>query len=119
MMVPGLQKQFAFSWLLALHVLPEHHARGPVSGHLAPFVRCPVVRAHPPHHEHLACSAPIMAVFFLPILVNALVAGPEKALFAWMHSDGPRPRAVRQEGFVQQANLGGGFPDPFRPLALA
>jgi hypothetical protein len=24
---------------------------------------------------------------FLPILVNALVAGPEKALYQWMHAD--------------------------------
>jgi hypothetical protein len=87
MMVPGLQKQFAFSWLLgfmfylsimlgALFLVILHHlfdAQWSV----------PIRRIN----EHLACSAPIMAVFFLPILLNALLAGPEKALFAWMHSD--------------------------------
>lgn len=87
MLVPGLQKQFAFSWLLAfmfylsimlggLFLVILHHlfdAQWSV----------PIRRIN----EHLACSAPIMAVFFLPILLNALLAGPEKALFGWMHSD--------------------------------
>lgn len=93
-LVPGLQKQFAFSWLLAfmfylslmlggLFLVILHHlfdAQWSV----------PIRRIC----EHLACTAPVMAVLFLPILFNALVAGPEKALFAWMHSDPSHDHAL-------------------------
>lgn len=93
-LVPGLHKQFAFSWLLAfmfylsitlgaLFLVILHHlfdAQWSV----------PVRRIN----EHLACSAPVMAAFFLPILVNAWVAGPEKALFGWMHSDPAHDHAL-------------------------
>ncbi|MFN0069598.1 MAG: hypothetical protein ACKVYV_18425 [Limisphaerales bacterium] len=85
--IPSLQHQFAFSWLLAfmfylslmlggLFLVLLHHlfdAQWSV----------PVRRIN----EHLACSAPIMAAFFLPILLNAWIAGEEKALYGWMHAD--------------------------------
>ncbi|MBX3745180.1 MAG: hypothetical protein KF833_07700 [Verrucomicrobiae bacterium] len=92
--VPSLQKQFAFSWLLAfmfylslmlggLFLVILHHlfdAQWSV----------PIRRVT----EHLACLAPLMAVFFVPIAFNALFAGPEKALFAWMHSDAATDHAL-------------------------
>lgn len=91
---PSLQKQFAFSWLLAfmfylsimlgaLFLVILHHifdAQWSV----------PIRRIT----EHLACSAPVMAVLFVPILFNALFAGPEKALFAWMHTDASHDHAL-------------------------
>ncbi len=87
LLFPSLQKQFAFSWLLAfmfflsimlgaLFLVILHHlfdAQWSV----------PIRRIN----EHLACSAPVLAVLFIPILFNALFAGPDKALFAWMHAD--------------------------------
>jgi len=93
-LVPGLQKQFAFSWLLAfmfylslmlggLFLVILHHlfdAQWSV----------PIRRIN----EHLACSAPTLAVLFLPILANALIAGPDKALFAWMHADAAHDHAL-------------------------
>lgn len=94
MMVPGLQKQFAFSWLVAfmfylslmlggLFLVILHHL---FDAHWS----VPIRRIN----EHLACSAPVMAVFFIPILFNALFAGPEKALFAWMHADAGHDHAL-------------------------
>jgi len=91
---PSLQKQFAFSWLLAfmfylsimlgaLFLVILHHifdAQWSV----------PIRRIT----EHLSCSAPVMAVLFVPILFNALFAGPDKALFAWMHADASHDHAL-------------------------
>lgn len=86
-LIPSWQQQLAFSWLLAfmfylsimlgaLFLVILHHlfdAQWSV----------PVRRIN----EHLACSAPVMAGLFLPILFNAWVAGPEKALYGWIHAD--------------------------------
>ena len=94
LLIPGLQKQFAFSWLLAfmfylslmlggLFLVILHHlfdAQWSV----------PIRRIN----EHLACSAPLLAVLFLPILGNALFAGPEKAIFQWMHTDSAGDHAL-------------------------
>jgi hypothetical protein len=64
-LAPGLHKQFAFSWLLAF------------------MFYLSLMRLY----EHMACTSPVLAALFIPILINALIAGPEKALFQWMHSD--------------------------------
>lgn len=93
-LVPSLHKQFAFSWLLAfmfysslmlggLFLIILHHlfdAQWSV----------PIRRIY----EHLACCSPLLAVFFLPILVNALVAGPENSLYQWMHADPAHDHAL-------------------------
>ena len=82
--VPDLQKQFAFSWLLAfmfflslclgsLFLVLVHHLFD--SNWSVPIRR--VV-------EHLACLAPVMGVLFIPILVNVWVASPEKLIYGWM-----------------------------------
>lgn len=98
-LVPGLHRQFAFSWLLAfmfylsvmlggLFLVMLHHLFD--ANWSVPLRRIT---------EHLSCLSPVMAVFFLPILVNGLIAGPEKALYGWMHSDPAHdhPLAAKQE----------------------
>src|SRR5438477_3320426 len=34
--------------------------------------------------EHIACLAPMLALLFIPILLNVLLAGPETILYKWM-----------------------------------
>ncbi len=93
MLVPSLQKQFSYSWLLAfmfytslmlgsLFLTILHHlfdAQWSV----------PLRRVM----EHLACTSPLIAVFFIPILVNVLVAD-EKALYGWMQVDPSHDHAL-------------------------
>lgn len=94
LLVPGLQKQFAFSWLLAFMFYLSLMLGGMflvILHHLFDAQwSVPIRRLC----EHLACLSPVMAVFFVPILVNALVAGPEKALFVWMHADPANDHAL-------------------------
>ncbi len=87
LLVPGLQKQFAFSWLLAFMFYTSLMLGGlflVILHHLFDAQWSVPIRRIT---EHLACSSPVIAVLFLPILGNALLAGPEKAIFAWMHVD--------------------------------
>src|SRR5436309_6968396 len=37
--------------------------------------------------EHVACLAPMLALLFLPILGNVLLAGPQTILYQWMAED--------------------------------
>jgi hypothetical protein len=92
--VPALQRQFAFSWLLAFmcflsitlgawFLVMLHHlfdAQWSV----------PVRRIN----EHLACTAPVMAAFFAPILLNAWIAGEDKALYGWLHANPAHDHAL-------------------------
>jgi hypothetical protein len=94
-LVPGLQKQFAFSWLLAFMFYLSVMLGGMflvMLHHLFDAKWSVPVRRIP---EHLACLSPVMAALFLPILVNALLAGPEKALYGWMHSDPEHDHALK------------------------
>ncbi|MCC6233994.1 MAG: hypothetical protein IT580_15220 [Verrucomicrobiales bacterium] len=94
MLVPGLQKQFAFSWLLAFMFYLSLMLGGlflVILHHLFDAQWSVPIRRIT---EHLACLSPVIAVFFVPILVNALVAGPEKTLFQWMHSDPHQDHAL-------------------------
>ncbi len=93
-LVPSLQKQFAFSWLLAFMFYASIMLGGiflVILHHLFDAQWSVPIRRIP---EHLACLSPLIAVFFIPILINALVAGPEKALFGWMHSDPSHDHAL-------------------------
>lgn len=86
-LVPSLQKQFAFSWLLAFMFYLSLMLGGlflVILHHLFDAQWSVPIRRIT---ENLACLAPVMGVLFVPILLNALIAGPEKAIFGWMHSD--------------------------------
>ena len=94
MLVPGLQKQFCFSWLMAFMFYLSLMLGGlflVILHHLFDAQWSVPIRRIT---EHLGCSAPIIAVFFLPILGNALLAGPEKAIFQWMHVDPAHDHAL-------------------------
>lgn len=100
-LVPGLQKQFAFSWLLAFMFYSSLMLGGwflVILHHLFDAQwSVPIRRIS----EHLACLSPLIAVFFIPILVNAWIAGPDKALFQWMHKtpDGDHALYAKKELF--------------------
>lgn len=94
LLVPGLQKQFCFSWLVAFMFYLSLMLGGlfmVILHHLFDAQWSVPVRRIT---EHLACSSPVLAVLFLPILGNALFAGPDKALFQWMHSDPAHDHAL-------------------------
>lgn len=81
-------KQFAYSWLLAfmfflsltlgaLFLVLVHHLFD--AGWSVPIRR---------FLEHISCLAfPWMAIFFLPILLNVMLAPADKILFPWMTLD--------------------------------
>lgn len=95
LLVPSLHRQFAFSWLLAfmfylslalgaLFLVILHHlfdAQWSV----------PIRRVN----EHIACSFPVLAVLFVPILINALFSSEANALYAWMHADPAHDHALK------------------------
>lgn len=88
-------KQFAFSWLLAfmfflsltlgaLFLVLVHHLFD--AGWSVPIRR---------FLEHMACLAfPWMAIFFLPILLNVMFAGPNTIIFPWMNLDAHTDHAL-------------------------
>ncbi|MBI5388579.1 MAG: hypothetical protein HZA90_28280 [Verrucomicrobia bacterium] len=88
-------RQFSFSWLLAfmfylslvlggLFLVIVHHLFD--AGWSTPIRRTV---------EHIACLAfPWMAIFFLPILLNVLFAGPENLLYEWMKRDAHTDHAL-------------------------
>lgn len=94
LLVPGLQKQFCYSWLVAFMFYTSLMLGGlflVILHHLFDAQWSVPIRRIT---EHLACSSPVIAVFFLPILGNALLAGPEKAIFQWMHADPAHDHAL-------------------------
>lgn len=94
LLVPSLQKQFCFSWLVAFMFYLSLMLGGlflVILHHLFDAQWSVPIRRIT---EHLACSSPVIAVFFLPILGNAIFAGPEKALFQWMHADASHDHAL-------------------------
>jgi hypothetical protein len=93
-LVPSLQKQFAFSWLLAFMFYLSLMLGGlflVILHHLFDAQWSVPIRRIT---EHLSCSAPVIGVFFVPILLNVLLAGPEKSLYSWMHKDAAHDHAL-------------------------
>lgn len=93
LVVPSLHKQFAFSWLLAFMFFLSLMLGGlflVILHHLFDAQWSVPIRRIP---EHLACLSPVMAVLFIPILLNALLAN-ESAIYGWMLSDPSHDHAL-------------------------